>query len=717
MMPLAAEPLAAVPDEAPIPMPEQSLWSPHTRVRRLPTSPHAIWLRRALVLTATLILTATAAYQMYLVVTVNGPTVLQALVLLLYVLLFAWVAFSFVTVLLGCVLRLLRVAAPLEIDSAAPLPQLTTRCALLVPTYNEAPVRVIARVEAMYESVASTGQLQRFDVFILSDTTDPDIWIGEEANFLDLRQRTLGQAHIFYRHRVRNEGRKAGNVGEWVRRFGGHYEAMIVLDADSLMTGDTIVRLVAALERNPQVGLIQTFPIIVNGRTLFARLQQFANRLYGPAIAHGLAWWHGPEGNYWGHNAVIRVRAFAQGAGLPLLPGRRPFGGPIMSHDFVEAALMRRRGWAIHMVPGLAGSFEEAPPSIIDYAARDRRWCQGNLQHLAVLPARGLHWVSRLHLLTGIGSYITAPLWLAFLLFGVLISLQAQFVRPEYFPSGFALFPHWPVEDPVRAGWVFAGTMALLIAPKLLGYGVLLADRGERQAWGTPTSSFVAVLIEILVSGLLAPVMMWTQSSAVAQILLGRDAGWSAQRRDDGTIPVSSLLRRYAWHTAAGLALAAAAYAVSVPLLLWMSPVIAGLLLAVPLAALTSGQTAGWVLRRLQLLLTPEERRPPDILLRANELVATLTPDPSVALAPIRMLMESPALLAAHREMLPARRPTKRGEVNVELVVGLARLDQCDTFEEAIELLTGPERSALLADRTGVDRLRALWERRRDRAA
>ena len=205
--------------------------------------------------------------------------------------------------------------------------------------------------------------------------------------------------------------------------------------------------------------------------TLFARLQQFASRVYGPLVAYGISWWHGAEGNYWGHNAIIRVSAFADAAGLPTAPRHaKPFGGPIMSHDFVEAALMRRKGWAIHLAPGLAGSYEESPPSLDDYTIRDRRWCQGNLQHIGVLPAKGLHWVSRLHLLTGIGSYITAPMWLGFLLLGVLISLQAHFIRPEYFAPGFSLFPRWPTEDPYRAALVFIGTMGILVLPKLLGF-------------------------------------------------------------------------------------------------------------------------------------------------------------------------------------------------------------------------------------------------------
>src|SRR5437879_2538565 len=213
-------------------------------------------------------------------------------------------------------------------------------------------------------------------------------------------------------------------------------------------------------------------------------------------IAAGVAWWHGSEGNYWGHNAVIRVRAFAQDAGLPDLRGRKPFGGHILSHDFVEAALMRRAGWGIRMVPALGGSFEECPPSLLDFAARDRRWCQGNIQHLAVLPAHGLHWVSRLHLLTGIGSYLTAPLWLLFLVLGILISLQAQFVRPEYFPQGFSLFPQWPAQDPVLAAWVFVCTMALLTVPQILAFIVLLTQPATRKQFGGGFRVFFGIVVE-----------------------------------------------------------------------------------------------------------------------------------------------------------------------------------------------------------------------------
>jgi membrane glycosyltransferase len=569
---------------------------------------------------------------------------------------------------------------------------------MLLPTYNEDAHRIMARLQAIHESVEETGVGARFDWFVLSDTTDPAIWIAEEASVLQLRQ-NCDTGRLYYRHRADNTARKSGNIAEWVGRFGASYDHMIILDADSLMTGDTIVRLAAAMEHHPDVALIQTLPIVVNARSLFSRLQQFAGRLYGPLIAAGIAWWHGADGNYWGHNAIIRVRAFAQDAGLPELHGRKPFGGHILSHDFVEAALMRRAGWGIHMAPTLGGSFEECPPSLLDFAARDRRWCQGNLQHLAVLPARGLHWISRLHLVTGIGSYLTAPLWLLFLMLGILISLQAQFVRPEYFSEGFSLFPKWPAQDPVLAAWVFGGTMALLIVPKILAYVLLLTQRDNRRAFGG-MRTLAGIAVETLLAALIAPIMMIFQSAAVSEILLGRDSGWQVQRRDDGYVTRRELYRKYAAPTLCGVAMAISAYAVSVPLFLWMSPVILGLLLAIPLGFATSASSPPG-----GLFATPEETAPPRVLLRANELAALPGPSPTDALFALR---DDPAMLKQHLDSIFPRAERKRGQIDPHLAVARAKIDDAETFEEAVDYLTMRETFAVLNDRRMLERMMTI---------
>ncbi|WP_235035337.1 glucans biosynthesis glucosyltransferase MdoH [Roseomonas sp. 18066] len=687
-------------------MPVQSLQArPVKRLGEMPSRPMASGLRRLLVIGGAILLTAFATREMWLVLNSGRPTPLQAFVLLLFVVLFAWIALSFTSATAGF-LRL--IAGPdrrLGIAPDGPPPMPGVKTALLMPTYNEDPARIMAGLQAIHESLAAAGATDRFDVFILSDSTQADAWIAEEAAYLALRARLGEPPNLFYRRRPKNTERKAGNIAEWVRRWGGAYPQMLVLDADSVMEADTILRLADAMERHPDVGLIQTLPIIAGGNTLFARMQQFAGRVYGPLIAEGIAWWHGAEGNYWGHNAIIRTEAFASAAGLPDLPGRKPFGGHIMSHDFVEAALLRRAGWAVHMVPWLRGTYEESPPSLMDLAIRDRRWCQGNLQHAGVLGARGLHWVSRLHLMTGIGSYITAPIWLVFLVAGVLLAIQARFIRPEYFPAGPSLFPEWPVVDPVRAMWVFIGTMSLLLAPKLMAWIALLFHARDRRGAGGMIRAFLSMIVETLVAGLLAPVTMLTQSVDVIAILMGRDSGWNAQKRDDGSVPFGQVVRLYWKHTLFGLVFGGAAWLVSPYLALWMSPVVIGLALAIPLAAFTARRGLGVGLRRLGLLLTPEERDTPAVLIRAREIYAGLQDTPPT---PVRGLFTDEALLAAHRRMLPPPRRPREDPFDANLLVGLARLEEANSLDEALQQLPKQELAAVLADRRGVEKLEAL---------
>ncbi|GJE39088.1 glucans biosynthesis glucosyltransferase MdoH [Methylobacterium persicinum] len=697
----------SLPPPAPMEMPVQSLRAPPPHEAGPVPASRGVAIRRVLVIAGAILMTAFGGRQMYLVLNGAGQSVLGWAVLILFVVLFAWISLAFTSALAGLADMILGRRNAVAADG---LPALQARTALLMPCYNEHPARIAAGLQATYESLAATGRLDRFDFFILSDTTDPDIWIAEEASFLALRERTGGEARIFYRRRPKNIERKAGNIADWVTRFGAAYPLMLILDADSVMEGATIVRLAAMMEQEPGTGLIQTLPVIVNATTLFARLQQFAGRIYGPLIAHGIASWHGTEGNYWGHNAIIRTRAFATQAGLPVLAGPTPFGGHILSHDFVEAALIRRGGWAIRMVPELPGSFEEGPPSITEVAVRDRRWCQGNLQHAAVLPTRGLHWVSRLHLLMGIGSYITSPLWLIFLLFGVLISLQARFVRPEYFGDERLLFPNWPKVDPVLAQQLFGATMAVLLAPKLMAYIVLLFDPPMRRACGGGVRALCGVLIETLLGGLIAPIAMLIQSSAVVGILLGRDSGWNAQRRDDGAVSTRAVIAGYWQYTVFGLVLAGAAYAVSTPLFLWMTPVLAGLGLAVPLVLLTSSRSAGRALRRVGLLRTPEEAAPPQTLQRATTLYRQFVQEPDEDA--LRRLLRDPVLRRHHLDALPPPRRRGEGSIDPALVVGQAKVADADDLDRAWASLTRAEKAAVLGSYTGVTAILSLADRR-----
>lgn len=595
--------LRSLPPRKPLSMPVQSLDKDEMGQACVPFLDSRAW-RRTAVVGATLISTLGASAVMARLLEPKGFSLADAAMLSLFVLLFAWVAFAFVSAVAGFVLMW----RARDLEPWRPQPIIFSRTALLMPTYNEDPGRILSGLQAIYEELEAMGVAELYDIFVLSDTRDGAIAQAEATGVLRLRLKLEAPERIFYRRRALNQDRKAGNVADWVTQFGAGYEAMIILDADSLMTGDTIVRLTAAMERDRKVGLIQTLPSIIGASTLFARLQQFAARAYGPVIAQGQAWWSGAEGNYWGHNAIIRTRAFAACAGLPHIESGKPFGGHIMSHDFVEAALLRRGGWAVRMAPDLTGSFEEAPPSLLDMAVRDRRWCQGNLQHSAVLGGKGLHWVSRLHLARGVLAYLTAPLWLAFLVVGGVVWFQQR-------DAGHAI-------DASLAGALFAATMALLLIPKLMGALLIGRDKAARQASGGAWGIVRSVVAEVAISALMAPVFMLMHSRAVVDVLRGRHSGWAAQQRDEGRLKFKRAWRHHWLHTLLGLGWGAAAFVLDPVLLAWTSPVAMGLVLAMPLSMVTSRADAGAASRRLGLFVTPEETSAPEVASRAATLRA-----------------------------------------------------------------------------------------------
>jgi membrane glycosyltransferase len=685
---------AATPAEAQLSMPTQSFrhWKAHEE--RAPVQAHAKpWFQRLFVFGGALLLTFYGAYEMYQVVSVSGTTLLQYALLVLFTLNFSWIALAFTSGLLGFLVLL-------KDPPYTPMAQtLSTRTVIVMPVYNESTARTFAAVAAIRESVEATGLGESFDYFILSDTTDPDIWIAEERAFIALRERLGAGARLYYRHRPKNHHRKAGNISDFVTRWGGHYEQMIILDADSLMTGYCIVRLAGAMEADPDAGIIQSLPLIINRNTLFARLQQFAARIYGPVIATGLSEWMGRDGNYWGHNAIIRTKAFADHCGLPDLAGRPPFGGHIMSHDFVEAALMRRAGWSVYMLPDLTGSYEESPPSLIDVSVRDRRWCQGNLQHSRILAARGFKMATRQHFATGIMSYLASPFWLMQLVVGIVLVLQSRYVRPEYFTQDFNLFPSWPRFDPERALSLFALTMAILLAPKIFGLIVTLKNSKERKECGGAIRLTLSAFFEILLSALFAPIMMLIQSGSVFNILLGRDAGWQPQRRDDGSIPLKDIIRRHRGHVMLGVFAGISAFLISPSLFAWMSPTILGLVLAIIMSWMSGQLAIGLALKKGGFLLTPEEHAPPAIASRANDLQKEFTQAGfDLELNGLEILYRNHKFRSQHVAMLPSISPRKKGDFQTERVVAEAKIRDAETIEEALSWLKPKERMLVQHD-------------------
>ncbi|CAN5548464.1 glucans biosynthesis glucosyltransferase MdoH [soil metagenome] len=578
-----------LPPEAPHDMLERSLDRAAER-RRFAPIPGMVRRRAALAAFCALT-TGLAVYAVTSAMATDGLVALEIAHVGLILVLFGWMAFSFAASLGG--LWLSRQDTAWERTAAeGPLPRPFTRTALLAPIYHEACGPFFARLATMRADLHAQGLTPFFDIVVLSDSRRVEVLAEERRGFAAFRLGGVGP-RVYYRHRLENTDRKAGNIADWVRRCGGAYDHMVVLDADSLMDGQTLWRLVAAMQRDPALGLIQTAPAIVGRRTLFGRLEQFANRLYGPLAAWGVAWWSGADGNYWGHNAIVRLEAFAQTCGLPHLKGKTPFGGHIMSHDFVEAAFLRRAGWGVRMLPALAGSFEESPPTLLDHLIRDRRWCQGNLQHLGVLGAKGLHPVSRLHLLRGVLSYALAPLWIGLVVTGALLS------TPDAGQAGY----------PLAGAIVLAVSLAFVLAPKLLSY-VLMLRTGQARAFGGAWRALASVALETLASTLAAPVIMAAHTRALLAVALGRDSGWSAQQRDEGRMSGRTALLFHWPEMLVGVTLMGLGPLMGASLSPWLAVAALSLIAAPVLAWWTASVSRGLWLRDAGLLLTPGEVSP-----------------------------------------------------------------------------------------------------------
>jgi membrane glycosyltransferase len=596
-----------LPPSAPLAMPVQPLGLAERKGRD-----HMSAARLALLVLAGA-LTAIFAWVLYQVLSVVQLTVLQAVFLALCTLCFAWVALGTSSALLGLAHAVCGRRADVIAGDGSLAPQ--GRTALLFPVFNEDAARIAATIEAMANELVALGAAQRFHVFVLSDSRSSENRARELRAVRFLQRRLDGRLPVYYRARSENVGKKAGNIADWVQRFGGAYETFVILDADSVMSGTLLVQLQEAMARKSNVGLIQTVPRLVGSSSLFARLQQFAVAFYGPIIAAGFAAWHRGSGNYWGHNAIVRTRAFAETAGLPVLAGRPPLGGPIQSHDFVEAAYLRRAGWEVWLEPDLTGSYEGCPPTLIDVAVRDRRWAQGNLQHVRIVATRGMPWVSRMHLAMGTSAYLASLLWAASLVVGIVLALQSAHTLPSYFPATKTLFPVWPVIDSTKALYLFLFTVAVVLLPKVLAITLALARAPHAMPRPNGGSVLMGALVEMVTSILIAPILMLTQSQAVIEVLVGKDSGWSTQRRDGGAPAVAAVVRFHLWHQIVGVAFAVACALAGIYVLLWMSPIIIGLL-AAPLISMTTARPAStWL---TGVLATAEDHQPPPIVAAAE---------------------------------------------------------------------------------------------------
>ncbi|MBK1883837.1 glucans biosynthesis glucosyltransferase MdoH [Luteolibacter pohnpeiensis] len=503
---------------------------------------------------------------------------------------------------------------------------LAKRFAVVMPVYNEDSVKTCGRIEAIYRSIEATGHLDSFDFFILSDTRDLDLWVLEETAWTNLCRQLGAFGRIYYRRRRTNENRKAGNIGDFVRTWGGGYEGMLVLDADSLMDGGDIVNMARVMEAYPRLGILQTPPKLIRGSSVFTRLQQFAMRLYGPLFIRGLNFWQLGGGSYWGHNALIRVKPFSEFCELPALPGREPFGGRILSHDFVEAALMVSEGWEVWLAWDIAGTYEEAPPTLADHLIRDRRWCQGNLQHLWLIFARKLPLTVRMHLFMGIMAYLGSPLWFFFLLQGTWLAWDREHSHLSQLPFENVVFRLFHINVTEQSLILTGAVFTLLFLPKILAFCGAILVPSIRRSFGGIIPLCVGLVFETLISILLAPCMMASHSLMVLSIVLGKAVGWGNQNRETDGTTWSDAARFHAFPTLLGIVWSVVAIKIGWIFAAWMSPILIGLILCIPVSVFTSRVRLGKALARYKILSTPEELSPPPVVLLADAAKAAVDP-------------------------------------------------------------------------------------------
>ena len=460
--------------------------------------------------------------------------------------------------------------------------------AIAVCIRNEDPARLERNLGWMLERLEASGEAQWLHVYLLSDSNRPDILEAEQAIAASLSSRFEGRLALTWRQRVGGEGFKAGNLRDFLDRWGERHEYMIVLDADSVMTPAAMLRLIRLMQANPRIGILQTLVTALPSDSAFARVFQFGMRLGMRSWTLGAAWWQADCGPYWGHNAIIRIKPFSEHCRLPVLRGRPPLGGHVLSHDQLEAVLMRRAGFEVRVLPEEGGSWEENPPHLIEFIRRDLRWCQGNMQYFRFLGLPNLKPVSRWQLWIAIAMYLSGPGWMGFML--------------------FSLIRQGPMD--AQLGWSLLGiSLVMNFAPKLATLADVLLRRRLREAFGGAPAIIVGAIAETVFTMLIVPVCALSVTLFVLGLPFGRQVGWTAQQRDTDGVPLGFAIRRLWPHTLAGIAFGIG-LALIAPGALWLAaPVYLGLGAAILITLFSGSPSVGALARRVGLCRVPEEVR------------------------------------------------------------------------------------------------------------
>jgi membrane glycosyltransferase len=564
------------------------------------------------VLVLNLLTIAALGYAVYGFMAPGGINFPKAIMLIGFMLATPWTVLGFWNAIIGFFLLHgpcdpSRSVYPFFPEGRGTQPQsLSSRTALTIFLRNEEPAPIFTRLEAIYESLRSTGLDQHFRLFLLSDTSDPAIARAEEAAFQNFLLRTghcategENQNTPIYRRRAVNNGFKAGNIEDFLGTHGQDYDFVLPLDSDSVMSGEVIVRLVAALEEHPEIGILQTLVVGMPAESGFARMFQFGMRHGMRSFTMGAAWWNADCGPYWGHNALIRTGAFLKHCRLPVLPGSPPLGGNVLSHDQLEAAYMRRGGYEVRVLPIETRSFEANPPTLLEFARRDLRWCQGNMQYWRFLIEPGLKPLSRFQVLQAILMYIAPPAWVAMTFATTWEGIASGFARSS-FQFGLSLF---------------AVIFLLSIAPKIAGVLDVIFTRRALRSYGGPLRFAVSVLVELAAGMLMASIIAVYISVFLIGLLFGQSVTWSGQNRDRLGVSLPSALKAMGMQTAIGLALAITIWlGGGSNVLIWTLPFVGGLCLAIPFTMVTASTWFGRWTARLGLFAIPEESHLPRVL-------------------------------------------------------------------------------------------------------
>ena len=555
--------------------------------------------RRLLVLALNAATVVSLAAAMAAVLGYGGWSLPRVGMLIAFVITLPWLSIGFWNAIIGTIVAS-RGGDRLTALPDTPGVPVLTRTAIVMAVRNEDPERSIMRLRGIFEDLEACGAADHFDVHVLSDTNEPAVAAREEALVAAWQATGARPSQIFYRRRTDNSGYKAGNLEEFCARCRLAYDFFLPLDADSFLSAAAVLRLVRTMEANPTIGILQTLAVGTPSTQFFTRVFQFGMRHGMRAYTTGAAWWAGDCGPYWGHNALIRMAPFAESCKLPVLPGSGPLGGHVMSHDQVEAVLMRRAGYEVRVIAEEGESWEENPPSLPDFIRRELRWCQGNMQYFQLLGLRGLKPMSRVQLALAILMYVGAPAWMMFLAFGALSLFDGV---GGGIPPGVGIA-------------LFVAILAMAFAPKVMGLVGALASRRASARYGGRLRLVAGGVVEIVMSALMAPVVALAVAVFVFGLLFGQRIDWRAQPRGVRTVTWGEAVRSFWPQTLFGLALGGLFAAVLPGVLPWAAPVILGLLLSVPLAVLTAAPALGRLSVATGLCDIPEDPHPPTALVR-----------------------------------------------------------------------------------------------------